>query len=100
MDSSKKYQIDQWVENALYTLLEQTMNKGQISPTDAATMAPLIQMYQAIQLDNLSSEVDSLWHLLADHEAGFYIQSSLRGVNINVKEMPQDGPQQPKKRQP
>lgn len=41
MDSTKKYRIDQWVEGALYQLLEKMMAKGQITEADAVMLTPL-----------------------------------------------------------
>ena len=96
MDKAKRYQIDQWVEDSVYRFFEEVMKKGQITPTDADTMTPFIQMYQALQLENVYNELTSLWRLLADGDAS--IHSRIRGeVDVNVKEIPQDGPQQPKK---
>ena len=69
MDKSQKLRIDEWVETAVYRLLQEAMQKGSITSTDAAAMTPLIQMYQAIQLENISSELDSLWHLFVDGDA-------------------------------
>ncbi len=97
MDSSKKHRVDQWVENAVYTFLEESMKKGHITATDAASITPLMQMYQAIQLENVSSELDSLWHLLADGNASITIRTNYHEIDVNVKEMPQDSPPQPKK---
>lgn len=94
MDKSKKLQINQWVEDSVYTLLEQAMAKRQITATDAATMTPFIQMYQAMQLENVCSELDSLWRLLTDGDASIRIPGE---VDVNVKGIPQDGPQQPKR---
>jgi hypothetical protein len=98
MDTSKKHRIDEWVEHALYTLLEQTMTKGQITTTDAVALTPLIQMYQAIQLESVTSELDSLWRLFEGGDVGIYIRSIHGDMDVNVKEMPYDGPPQPKKR--
>ena len=97
MDTSKKHRIDQWVEDAVYTFLESAMSKGQITTTNAATMTPLIEMYQAIQLQNVYSELNDLWRLLADGEAMISIKTTYSGLDVNVKETPQDKPQQPKK---
>lgn len=97
MDKSRKYRVDEWVEEALYKLLEESMNKRQITPADAATMAPLLQMYQAIQLENISSELDSLWRLLEGGNAGVYLSSIHAKMDVNVKEMPNDEVSQPKK---
>lgn len=97
MDSSKKSRIDQWVEDALYKLLEDSMNKRQITPTDAASMAPLLQMYQAIQLENISGELDSLWRLLEGGNASITVNTMYSSLDVNVKQMPQDDAPQPKK---
>jgi hypothetical protein len=97
MDKSKKLRIDQWVEEALYKLLEEAMTKRQITPTDAATMVPLIQMHQAIQLENVCSELDSLWRLFEGGSIGVYISTIHDEMDVNVKRMPPDGPQQARK---
>ncbi len=94
MDKSKKHRIDQWVEDAVYAFLERTMSERQITPTDAATMTPLIQMYQAIQIENVRDELDNLWSLLADHNAGFYIKTTFEGIDVNVEKMPKEEPKQ------
>ena len=94
MDSSKKYQIDQWVEDVLYGKLGEVMAKRQITAMDATTLTPLVQMYQAIQLKNVYEELESLWRLFADGDAGISIQKT---VDVNVKQMPQDGSQQQRK---
>lgn len=98
MDRSKKHHIDQWVEDALYKLLEETMTKRQITALDVTAMTPLLQMYQAIQLERVCSELESLWRLLADGEGGISIHTVGGEVDVNVKQIPQDEPPQPKKR--
>jgi hypothetical protein len=97
MDSSKKYRIDQWVEDALYGHLEKVMTHRQIIPADATTLTPLIQMYQAIQLENVSSQLESFWQLLSDGHVGIYIRTTYERIGVNVKEVAQNEQPQPKK---
>jgi hypothetical protein len=98
MDGSKKLRINDWVEDAVYTFLEKAMTKGQISTTEAATITPLIQMYQAIQLENVHSELDSLWRLFEGGDAGIYIGSVHTDLDVNVKKILKDDP--PPKKEP
>lgn len=108
MDTSRKHQIDQWVEDVLYTRLGQAMAKGRFTADDAALLTPLIHMYQAIQLENINDELSSLWRLFVDHDAGVYIKTGYEGVKINiedeidvnVKEKPPSGSPPKKGRQP
>ncbi len=88
MDSSRKGQIDQWMENILYQVLEKIMAKGQMGSADLEPWMPLIQLYQATQLKEIQEQLDSLWRLLADGEAGIYIGNINDDIAVRVKEMP------------
>lgn len=106
MDDAKKMRIDDWVEHGLYSMLSEMMKKNQISLMDAQTVTPLIQMYQAIQMRNLCQEMNDLWRLFVDGDAGITISQGLGSVRVKVTDkvdvnvVEPTNPAQKKKREP
>ena len=87
MDKAKQYRIDEWIEQNVYGFFEDCMNRSAYpNAVQAAAIAPFLQMYQAIQTRELQGEMDSLWRLLADGQAGIWISGD---VDVDLKEKEQ-----------
>jgi len=85
MDPSKKYQVNTWVGDTLYTMLDDLSKKRQITPADVAVLTPLIQMYQTIKIEDLYDALNGLWQALVDGSALVHIRPPSNGLNVNVE---------------
>jgi|SRR5579883_1114342 len=97
MDDSQRYRIDQWVEDTLYHNLEQLRGKGSIDIAALAALTPLIQLYQARQLKNIEDQLSTLSQILIDGDLSIVMKSTWKGLDVNIKEIPQEKPLQPEK---
>ena len=95
MDASRKNQIDQWMENVLYRVLEKIMAKGQINTTDLEPWLPLIQLYQVTQLKKVEDQLDSIWRIMVDG-LPVVISDIQDDIAVRVKEMPEPEQTTPK----
>jgi|SRR5579885_322016 len=98
MDDSQKRRIDQWVEDTLYHNLEQLRGKGSVDTAMLASLTPLIQLYQAQRLQSIEEELRDLWRLFADGQASVVMNTSWEGLDVNIKEVPQEKPPQVKRK--
>jgi hypothetical protein len=58
MDSSRKYPIDQWVEANLYAMFERCKQEQRYpTPEEALLLSPMVQLYQAMQLERIYDQL-------------------------------------------
>jgi hypothetical protein len=91
MDKNRKYQIESWISEMVYGFFDRLSRSGHYpTPQEAAQIAPLLQMYQSMQLEDIQHELSRIWGLLVDGHAAVYIKSTYEGLDVNIEKMPDE----------